>query len=333
MGRLAALLCLVAATLSGCGAGKTGTGTVKTNHRPVSITVGMGYFADVQFAPFYVAQARGYYRKAGLNVHFHYGIEPNLLRLASVGKFDFVNAGGDEVLAAGAQGLGVTYVMTQYSRFPSAIVSPRSKGIRNPAALRGHSIGVPGLYGASYVGLLALLQRAHVPVSDVSIKNIGFTQVAAISQHKIDAAVVYAMNEPVELRSERVAINELDIYHQADLAGAGLAARNSLIRQHPAAVRAFVQATLHGLRDTLRNPSAAFRISENAVKTIKAQPTLQRAILMRSLDFWRPEAGHPLGWVDSRIWSLTARDLYAFHQISRSVSATPYYTNRFVSGS
>lgn len=330
MGRLVAALAVLALVLSGCGSGGQAAGEHK---QPVHVTVGMGYIPDIQFAPFYVAQARGYYQKAGLNVQFHYGIEPNLLRLASVGKFDFVNAGGDEVLAAGAQGLGVKYVMTQYSRFPSAIVSLASTGIRRPSDLRGHAVGVPGRYGASYVGLLALLRQAKVPVSDVTIKSIGFTQAVAVSQHKIDSAVVYAMNEPVELRSQGLKVNEIDIYRYANLAGAGLAARNSLISQHPATVRAFVRATLHGLRDTLQDPNAAFRISEQAVKTIKAQPALQKAILMRSLAFLRPEAGHPLGWVDPQVWSLTARDLYLFHQIPRRVGAGSYYTNRFIPGS
>lgn len=331
MGRLILALCAVA--LAGCGsAAASARQHARPHHAPQNLTVGMGYIPSVQFAPFYVAQAHGYYHRAGLNVHFQYAIEPDLLRLASEGKVDLVNAGGDEVLAAGAQGLHVTYVMTEYSRFPSALFSLKSSGIRTPAQLRGHSIGIPGAYGASYVGLLALLRHARVPRSAVRIMSIGFTQVTSVANHKVDAAVGYATNEPVEIRHEGYQINELDVYKYANIAGAGMAAGNSEIAKHPAAVRAFVRATLHGLADTLRDPQAAFAITLRAVPQLAAQRSVQRAVLQRSLSFWQPEAGHPLGWVDPAVWTTTARLLYQFKQIPHAVQSTPYYTNRFITG-
>src|SRR5579859_4227236 len=186
-----------------------------------SVTVAMGYIPDVQFAPYYVALTRGYYRAAGLDIHFNYNIEPTLLKLADQGKVDFVVSGGDEVLAAGAHGLRVKYVMTQYSRFPSALFALQSERITGPAGLRGKTIGVPGQYGASYVGLLTLLKAAGLSPSNVSIKSIGYTQAASVAAHKVDAAVGYAMNEPLELRSERYKISELDIWHWANITGAG----------------------------------------------------------------------------------------------------------------
>lgn len=295
-----------------------------------SITVAMGYVANVQFAPFYVAQQRGYYRRAGLDVHFQYGIEPDLLRLASAGKVDFVNSGGDEVLAAGAQGLHVRYVLTQYSLFPTALFSLRGTGIRTVAELRGRSIGLPYRFGASYIGLLALLQAAGIPVSRVKIESIGFQQVPTVAHHKVDAAVGYAMNEPIELRQQGYRVSEIDVYHWANLAGAGIATSDAEIAAHPAMVRAFVQATIQGLRDTLRDPSAAWAASIRAVPGLAAQAHAQRAVLQRALDFWHAEPGHPLGWMDPQVWSRTARALYQFKQIPRPVSPAAFYTNQFV---
>jgi NitT/TauT family transport system substrate-binding protein len=313
--------------LSGCGSAGTPSGSIGAT-RLTSVTVAMGYFANVQFAPFYVAVEKGYYRAVGLDVHFHYGIEPEALRLASAGKVDFVNSGGDEVLAAGARGLHVRYVLTQYSRFPTAIFSLRRSHIRGPLDLSGHSVGVPGTYGATYVGLLALLQRTHV--RGVRVQSIGFTQVDAVAHRKVDAAVGYAMNEPVALRQQGYSVNEIDVYHKANIAGAGIAASDQEIAKHPAVVRAFVRATVRGMADTLRDPEGALRASEEQVKEIKVQARIARATLHRCLNFWQPERGHPLGWVDPRIWDRTAQLLFEFGQIPRRVSPTPFYTNRFV---
>lgn len=327
MGRIAIVLCLLL-SLAGCG-GNANAGSSKSL---TSVTVAMGYFPNVQFAPFYVAVARNYYRNAGLDVHFQYGIEPDILALASQGKVDMAIAGGDEVLAAAAQGLHVRYVMTQYSTFPSALFSLKRAGISSPHALRGHSIGVPGRYGASWVGLLALLRSAGLSQSAVSIKTIGFTQLASVSQRKVDSAVGYAMNEPVELRSAGTAVNEIDIYHYANLAGAGVAAGDSALKGRPAAIRAFVQATLKGLRDTLKDPAYAFTASEAAVKGIRAQAKVQRAVLQRCLAFWRAEHGHPLGWIDPAIWRATAAALYRYRQIAHPVTASQYYSESFIPG-
>lgn len=324
-------LAIAMALLTACGSSRTAA-QAPSGHKLTSVTVAMGYIPNVQFAPFYVAQAKGYYRKAGLDVHLQYGIEPDLLRLASVGKVDFVDSGGDEVLAAGAQRLHVTYVMTQYSRFPSSVFGLKSSGMSGPTSLKGKTVGVPGLYGASYVGLLALLQKASIPRSSVTIRSVGFTQVDSVAHHKVDAAVGYAMNEPIQLRGEGYKVDEIDIYHWANIAGAGIAAGNQLISRRPSVVAAFVRATQKGMRDTLANPSEAYRISAKAVN-IRTGGAAQRAVLMRSLDFWRPQSGHPLGWSSPSVWRETARLLYQFKQIPHTVNASSFHTNRFIPSS
>jgi NitT/TauT family transport system substrate-binding protein len=297
-----------------------------------SVTIALGYFPNIQFAPFYVAESKGYYRQVGLDVTFRSGIEPDVLALLSSGKAQFAVAGGDEVLEAGAQGRHVRYVMTQYSRFPTAVFSLKSAGIREPRQLRGHSIGVPGTYGASYLGLLALLRAVGLSTSQVDVKAIGFTQASTLAAHKVDAAVGYATNDVVQLTSRGTPVNEIDVYKYANLAAAGVASSDSEINRHPGLVRAFVQATIRGMRETLAHPAEAYDISARVVTEIKAQPSVQHAILSRSIEFWRPEPGHPLGWVDPAIWQRTADALYRFHQIPRPVKAAPFYTNRFVAG-
>lgn len=322
------LLVVVTIALAACGshAGRNAAGPA----RPLTtITVAMGYIPNVQFAPFYVAQTRGYYRRAGLNVKFEFTIEPNALRLLSGGKVDFVNSGGDEVLLAGAEGLHVRYVMTQYSRFPAALFFLRSSGIRRLAGLHGRSIGIPGRYGASYIGLRELLRAGHVPQSQVRMIPTGFSQLTAVATHKVDAAMGYAMNEPVELKSEGKAVGEFDVYHWSNLAGAGIATSDTMVSRHAGVVQAFVDASLHGLRETLRHPGQAFAISARNIPDIAPTARLQRRVLAKALRFWRP-AGVALGSMDPRVWNLTAQALYQFGQIPHRVQAARYFTNRFV---
>src|SRR5579859_6881491 len=86
------LFVLFALPLAACGS--TASASLPT------LTVGLTYIPDVQFAPFYVADALGYYRQAGINVTFRHGIETNEFALLAAGKEDAIFAGGDEVIEA-----------------------------------------------------------------------------------------------------------------------------------------------------------------------------------------------------------------------------------------
>ena len=325
--RLAAVLVLAAIMVTaGCGiaAGPEAAPPMK----PKTVTIVMGYVPNIQFAPFYVAQKLGYYKAAGLNVKFNFNSETNALQQLSQGSVQFVDSGGDEVLTAGASGLHVRYVMTQYSRFPSALFFLKSSQIKKVADLKGKTIGIPYAFGASYYGLLELLHAGNVPRSSVTIDSIGYTQIQAVAGGKVDAAMGYAPNEPLALRAQGKAVNEFDVYKWANLAGAGIATSDTMIKSHPALVSGFVGATVKGLRYTIQHPARAFAISKAAIPGF-TNDALQRQVLNRVITFWKP-AGVSLGRMDPSVWKLTAKVLYQFKQIPTKVSAKPYYTNRFV---
>src|SRR5919197_1469541 len=61
-----------------------------------TVTIGMGYIPSVQFAPFYVADQRGYYRQAGLKVTFDYARSPDLLQLVGAGRVGLAIADGTD---------------------------------------------------------------------------------------------------------------------------------------------------------------------------------------------------------------------------------------------
>ena len=141
---LAILMALVAAHAAHATAGPRAASTSLR-----TVTIGMGYIPSVQFAPFYVADQRGYYRRAGLKVDFNYASSPDLLELVGAGRMDLAIADGTDTIAAVAQGVPIVYVMAEYQRFPVAIFSLAGSRIRSVADLRGKTIGVPGRYCAT----------------------------------------------------------------------------------------------------------------------------------------------------------------------------------------
>jgi NitT/TauT family transport system substrate-binding protein len=296
-----------------------------------SVTISMGYIPDIQFAPYYVAVARGYYAAAGLNVHFDYAQTSDVIRLVGAGNVAFGNAEADQVIVGRARGLPIVSVFTQYQRFPVVVFALAASGIHSFADLKGKTIGIPGLYGASYTGLLAALGAAHLTTKDVHISAIGYAQVAAVIQHRVDAAVGYAMNEPVQLRQRGLSVTVLPIASSIPLGGPGVIASQADIDKHADLVARFVSASLHGLRDTVANPSAAFALSKRYLPAIPAsQLGYELAVLKEAVKYWTPAIGHKLGCADATSWKVTAAVLLEQRQITKAIPTAPMFTNRFV---
>ena len=93
-------------------------------------------------------------------------------------------------------------LLRHFQDFPVGVVAKADAGIQTPADLLGRNVGLPGLYGANYIGLIALLNYAGVDSSDRSLESIGYNQVEALVSDQVDAVAIYIPNEPVQLRAQ-----------------------------------------------------------------------------------------------------------------------------------
>jgi len=131
--------------------------------------------------------------------HPYRGMEHDLLQLVGTGKRQFVVGSGAQVILARAQGLPVVHVMIWYRHFPIVVFSRQD--LEKPEDLVGKKVGIPGLFGGSYVSWQALLYATGVAPEKVRMGTIGFTQAEAVAAGQVDAAVGYAMNEPVDVNT------------------------------------------------------------------------------------------------------------------------------------
>ncbi|OIO93451.1 MAG: hypothetical protein AUK03_08235 [Anaerolineae bacterium CG2_30_64_16] len=294
------------------------------------ITLAMGYIPSVQFAPFYVAQARGYFQDAGLAVTFRYGFETDLLKLVGTDELQFMIGSGEEVILGRSQGLPVRYVMRWYRRFPVVLFAKAEQGIESPADLAGKKVGIPGLFGASYVGWEALVYASGLDAARVSLQSIGFTQATAVSQDQVDAALDYVVNGPVQLRLAGQAVTVIPVSDFVDLPSNGIITNDQTIEAQPELVQALVTAALHGLADTLADPNAAFDISLQAVPEAGGdQAQVSRAIFDESLKLWQADTVE-LGHSDPAAWATAAEFMKQMGLIQQAVNPDELYTNEYV---
>lgn len=300
--------------------------------RPRTIRLAMGYIPNVQFAPWYVAQEKGYFKQAGLDVTMDYARVNDIMRLLAAEKVDFAIAGGDEVIVARSQGLPVTYVMSLYARFPAVVVSLKDSKIEKPEDLRGKKVGYP-YFGTNYIAIRAIMASAGLTEKDVTLIPIGYTQVASLTQNKVDAVVCFANNEPVQLEMQGVPIHVIYSYDYFDLVGHGLVTSVGQVEKSPAIVRAFVKATRDGMQYALKHPDEAFKIClKYAPDAGGANAAAQRKVLAESMKLWESQTTRQkgLGYSDPAAWDHSQKQMSHWGIITRSVSVGDLLNNTFL---
>ncbi len=255
-----AVLLILALVLGACGSTTSATtGSSSSSKTLTNVSIGLGYIPDIQFAPFYVAQAKGYYKAAGLNVTLQNGIVTDLIGSMVLGHSTLVFASGDEVMVARSKNLPVIDVSSIYQQYPVSLIVPANSPIYTLANFKGHSIGEPGPYGATHTGLLALLHAGHLSLSDVHIQEIGFTQVEALLGHKVDAVVGYSNNEPLKLEQHGFPVRTFNVSDYQPMVSNGIITTQQTYQNSPQMVKSFVAATLKGLKDVIANPRKPYK--------------------------------------------------------------------------
>jgi NitT/TauT family transport system substrate-binding protein len=272
-----------------------------------------------------VAEEKGYFAEEGIEVEFDYSFETDGMALVGANELPFALVSGDQVILARAQGIPVVYVMEWFQRYPISVISKEAAGIATPADLAGRNVGLPGFFGASYVGYAGLLFANGLELSDVEANDIGFNQVESLLTDQSEAVVGFSNNEPVQLAAQGESINVIQVADYIDMVSNGLITNEQTIAKNPELVQGFVRAMLRGLVDTLADPDAAFETSK---KYVEGLDNSRMGVLEASLPVWEADV---LGYTDARSWDKTQEILLAMGLLDAPVEdLNAAYTNDFI---
>jgi NitT/TauT family transport system substrate-binding protein len=170
-----------------------------------------------------------------------------------------------------------------------------------------------------------LLYHAHLSLSDVHTQAIGFTQVAALLTHKVDAVVGYSNNEPLQLRKQGLQVRTFDVSDYQPLISNGIITTQSTLQNQPDVVRGFVQATVKGLKDVIANPAEAVQLTQHYVQGMDTGNAM--SVLQATIPIWQGNDQKPLGYNDSATWQSMQQFLVAQKIIPSGQDLTQAFTN------
>lgn len=289
------------------------------------VVIGLTYTPDVQFAPFYVAEANGYYEESGAEVVLrHHGASESLFGALEAGEEDLVVAGGDEMLQARSAGVPVVSVGALYEDYPAVLIVPADSPIQGPEDLDGHSIGLPGPYGQNYFFLLTLLAEAGLTEAQAEVEYIGFTQQAALSAGHVDSVIGFANNDLVQFEHTGLPVRGITLA-EMPLAGSGIGAHEDVDGEALAAV---LDATYRGIEDVIDDPQGAVEIAAEHVPGLADAAAREAALatLEATIELYGAADGHQ----DPALWEQMAAFMADHSLLEGEVDPASAMTNEFL---
>ncbi len=220
--------------------------------------------ASANSTPFIVAEQKGFYRQAGLDLKIYENQDPTAaIPLVGSGTREMGASYPPDVLLAVEKGIPLVAVWAQYQQNPLGIVSTlQGANIRRPRDMIGKRIGVTAL-PMDRAQFDLMLRNNGIPKDRVEVVDPGFNGGTLVGEGKLDGASAVPWFEVVGLKLAGKTPVLMQYRHnggQLDFPFIVAIANKKWADKNPQAVRAFVRATIRGYNWARANRKAAVDI-------------------------------------------------------------------------
>jgi NitT/TauT family transport system substrate-binding protein len=190
-----------------------------------------------------------------------------------------------------------------YNKPAFSIVSRKSRGVEKPKDLEGKTLGAPAADGA-YAQWKIFVQANGIDASKVKIENVGFpVREPMLQSGQVDAITGFSFSSFINLKSMNVPVDDIVVMLMADygvnLYGNAIIVNPKFAADNPDAVKGFLRAFVKGLKDTVKDPSAAVDSVIKRNDVAKKPVELERLRMALKDNIVTPEVkAHGYGGVD-----------------------------------
>ncbi|MDJ0665750.1 MAG: ABC transporter substrate-binding protein [Desulfobacterales bacterium] len=230
------------------------------------LTLMLDWFPNVDHLPIYVAQEKGYFREAGVEVKI---LSPSdtsdALKLAVAGQVDLAVSYQPQTIIAAAGGLDVRVVGRLVEHPLTTLLFLKDKGFKTPSELSGSTIGY------TVPGLMDVLMQAFARINDIQdfrLVNVGFTIVPALTSGQVDAVMgPFKTYETVTMAAKGIeaAYFELEKWGIPDYDELIFICGPKTLQKKKTTIQAFALAVTKGIAFQRENPEASLALYFQAV--------------------------------------------------------------------
>jgi NitT/TauT family transport system substrate-binding protein len=241
---------LLAALTAGCSREQQAAADKGDPSAPVKLRFATDWRAEAEHGGFYQALATGAYARRGLDVQLiQGGPGVNVPQLLAAGAADLgIGSNSFIVMNLAAEKAPVKAVMAAFQKDPQVLIAHPDAGIASIADMKGHPI----LLADASIGAFWVWLKAKYGFTDAQVRKYTFNAAPFLADKRA-VQQGYVTSEPYTIEKE--AGVRPAVFLLADNGYPGYAAmvraRNALIAERPAAVRAFVEASAEGWRTYL----------------------------------------------------------------------------------
>jgi NitT/TauT family transport system substrate-binding protein len=302
--------------------------TAGTARAAEPVTVQLKWVADAQFAGYFVAKDKGYYKDAGLDVTVKPGgpdIAPE--QVLAAGGADVIVDWMPAALAVREKGVPLVNISQTFQRSGLELTCLKSTGITSPAQFPGHTLGV--WFAGNEYPFLAWMAKLNIPTNGgakgVTVLKQGFN-VDPLLQKQAACISTMSYNEYWQVIEAGVKPADLVVFKYSDEGVAtledGLYALGTKLGDKKFAdkLARFVAASNRGWAYAVKHPDEAVKIVLDN-DTTGAQTELHQKHMMAEVARLITDSKEPIGYLASAAYERTVSVLL-------SSSSTPVITKK-----
>jgi NitT/TauT family transport system substrate-binding protein len=282
-------------------------------------------------AYYYVADEKGYYKDAGIEVQFvRGGGSVDSIKKVAAGNADLGFADASSlVLARGNDDVPVKLVAIVYASPPHAVYALEGSGIRTPKDLEGRSIADSA--GSSNTAMFgAYAKAARIDQAKVSwVVTDSAALPTLLATGRVEVIGQFIVGEPLLAKTVapkklvRLAYRDVGL----DYYGNGIIAQESTIATKRDLVQRFVTATIKGMETAFADPAEAGRILAKYHRNI--DPAIGQGETERVREL-ATVPGMPLGKIDPKRIASTVEVVSNAYKLRHPVDPKDLWVPGFV---
>jgi ABC-type nitrate/sulfonate/bicarbonate transport system substrate-binding protein len=244
-------------------------------------TVVLDWTVNTNHTGLYVAQAKGWFQDAGLDVEVQPAPESGAVGLVASGRADFAYSYQEELLQARSGGLALTAVAAVIQNNTSGFAMRKSANIHRPKDFEGKRYGGWGS-PMDEATIKTLMKADGGDPSKVTIVNFGEQDFFSGTEKNIDFAWVFEGWTVQEAAVRGIPLDYIDLRKFDPVFNEFtpvMVTSEALLKKNPAKAKAFLVALTKGYQYAIAHPDEAAAI------LLKAAPELNPALVKLSQKF------------------------------------------------